>query len=94
VPELTSLAKPKWNQELVWRETEGEVFICSADGETLYTLDAVGADIWKACDGEHTFDQITSWLIESYDVDRGQLESDLRACLEDLLSRKMIFLIE
>jgi monomeric isocitrate dehydrogenase len=90
---LTSFAKPKWNQELVWREAEGEVFVCSADGQTLFTLDAVGADIWRACDGKHTIDQITSWLLESYEVDRITIEKDLRACLENLLDRELIFLL-
>lgn len=94
---------PRRNEELVWRSGEemageeppdvpaGEVFICSADGETLFTLSAVGADTWRACDGKRTVGEILDILLASYDVEPAELERDMAAFLADLGDRDLLF---
>ena len=95
---------PRRNDELVWRsgrqgagegsETarsdEDEVYICSADGETLFTLADVAADIWHACDGRRDVAAIVDLLLESYEVARDELEGDVAAFLADLEARGLL----
>jgi hypothetical protein len=102
VSELDRNRIPRRNEELVWRTGEemagdepespgvGEVFICSPDGETLYTLSDVGADTWRACDGQHTVGEILDQLRAVYDVESEVLERDLAAFLADLEERDLL----
>ena len=83
-------AMPRRNEDLVARETGEEIYVCSADGQTMYTLTEVAADIWRACDGQQTIDDIAELLLMAYEIDRETLLADLQSCLEDLESKKLI----
>lgn len=86
-------AVPKPADDIVTKEVDDEIYICSADGETMFTITAVGADIWRACDGSNTVGDIADLLMAAYDVDRQTVESDLEAYLTDLEAKKLILLV-
>jgi hypothetical protein len=91
VIDLEPNSKPRRNEKTVWREEEEEIYICSEDGQTLYTLAEVGADIWRACDGEHTFAEITELLMAAYEVDEETLTGDMKAFFSEMKSNGLIF---
>ena len=81
---------PRRNEEAEWREVEEEVYICSIDGETMFSITGVGADIWRVCDGEHTVAEIAELLLTAYEVDRDTLEKDLAEFLDDMKAKGLI----
>ncbi len=89
--ELNPEAVPTRDGDTIWREVEEEIFICSADGETMFTLSDVAADIWRVCDGEHTVAEITELMLAAYEVDRETMTRDLAEYLADLEAKGLVF---
>jgi hypothetical protein len=76
--------------QVAWREVDCEVYVFAADGETVHTLSAVAADIWRACDGRNRVKDIADLILASYEVDRATATSDLMECLEALERKGLI----
>jgi hypothetical protein len=91
VTDLFSDLKPSRNAGVTWREEEEDVFICSEDGQTLFTITSVGADIWRICDGEHSLGEMAELLVAAYDVDRETVDRDIQDFLTDMKSRGLVF---
>ena len=75
----------------VYREIAGEAILVPirrnvADMESIYTLDNVGADIWKLIDGERAVPDILDALLGEYDVEADVLSRDLNEFVEQLES--------
>ncbi len=67
---------------VVYREIAGEAILVPirrnvADMESVYTLDSVGADIWKLIDGDRSLSDILETLLSEYDADAEVLSRDL-----------------
>jgi len=60
-----------------------EVILNLMDG-VYYGLNEVGARIWALMETADTPREVCDALQEEYDVDRGRLESDVRAILMDM----------
>ena len=76
---------------VVYREIAGEAILVPirrkvADMDSVYTLDSVGADIWKLIDGERTVPDILVALLGEYDVEADVLSRDLDEFVEQLES--------
>ncbi len=84
-------AVPRRNEDAVWREVDDEVFVCSPEGDLMFTLRDVSADIWRAIDGTNTVTEIRDLLLAAYEVDSETVTRDLAECLEYLASKRLIF---
>jgi pyrroloquinoline quinone biosynthesis protein D len=51
------------------------------DSGQIFELNLLGADIWKLCDGERTVGEVVDDLLDRYDVERDELDEDVRAFL-------------
>ncbi len=76
---------------VVYREIAGEAILVpiqrnAADMQSIYTLDSVGADIWKLIDGERDLGDILDALLGQYDVEASVLSKDLDEFIEQLAS--------
>ena len=76
---------------VVYREIADEAILVPirrnvADMESVYTLDSVGADIWKLIDGHRTLPDILEMLRDEYEVDAEILTRDLDEFVEQLES--------
>ena len=76
---------------VVYREIAGEAILVpirrnAADMQSIYTLDSVGADIWKLIDGERDLGDILDALLGEYDVEASVLSKDLDEFIERLAS--------
>ena len=76
---------------VVYREIAGEAILVPirqdiADMQSIYTLDSVGADIWKLIDGKRTLTDIRDALLGEYEVEASVLSKDLDEFIEQLVS--------
>jgi hypothetical protein len=76
--------------KVAWREVDDEIYVFAADGETVHTLSAVAADIWRACDGSSRVEEIVERILQAYDVDRATATADLIECLDSLERKGLI----
>jgi hypothetical protein len=90
---LEHLAADRYEKDpsVVYREIAGEAILVPirrnvADMQSIYTLDSVGADIWKLIDGERTLADIREALLDEYDVEGDALSQDLDEFIEQLVS--------
>lgn len=90
MPMIGPDALPRHSPEVVFREVDDEVYLCAADGSTMYTLSEVGADIWRASDGTRTVREIVHHLLEIYDIDQQTLQQDVEEFLALLRDRKLL----
>lgn len=56
-----------------------------ADVDAIFTLNRVGAFIWDHLDGRTSGETIVAAMVEGFDVDRTQAESDYESFLAQLL---------
>jgi hypothetical protein len=68
----------------------GEVAILSLRNSVYYGLDPVGASVWSLIQQPKTFAEIRDALLDIYEVDSAQLESDLQALLGQLSEQGLI----
>ena len=54
---------------------------------TMHQLNMIGGTIWQFADGSRSHDQLIDTLAEDYDVDRSELEDDVRTFVDDLVQR-------
>ena len=57
------------------------------DAGQIFELNLLGADIWKLCDGRRKLAGIVDELLKEYDVEREELERDVRVFLEEMKER-------
>jgi len=58
-----------------------------------FEMEAVGAYVWKLCDGTQTFEGISKMLREKYKMQRVEADAALAAFLQMLAQRKLITLM-
>lgn len=79
------------NSDFVQREVAGECILIPVrrqltDVNSLYVLNETGAALWRRIDGKTPLEAITHDFQNEFDVTPAQLEKDVSALLEDLLS--------
>ncbi len=58
-------------------------------GGTMLSLNFLGTEIWKLCDGR-TFDGIVAELLPQFDVDETVFREDVQAFLDELAAKGFI----
>jgi pyrroloquinoline quinone biosynthesis protein D len=53
----------------------------------MHQLNLLGGMIWDLCDGSRTQTQVVDVLLEEFDVERAELETDVAEFVDDLLQR-------
>lgn len=62
----------------------GEQVILNLENGVYYGLDPVGNDVWSLLDRPVAVSTIVDELMETYEVERPRLESDVLALLKDM----------
>ena len=65
-------------------ELSGEVVILNLESGKYYSLDGVGATVWKLIQEPQTVGAIKETLLNTYDVTSERCEADLQALLTSL----------
>jgi hypothetical protein len=68
----------------------GEAAILNLKNSVYYGLDSVGTSLWSLIQEPKTFAEIRQALLDIYDVDSSELESDLQALLGQLSEQELI----
>ena len=53
----------------------------------MHQLNLLGGMIWNLCDGTRDVDAIVTALQQEFDVDRDELQNDVREFVDDLIER-------
>lgn len=77
------------SQRAVWRSFGSEVAIIVPGTSSVRTLNRVGGRVWELADGR-PLSSILDQLVNEFEVDRTELERDVKAFLVDLGDRKLI----
>ena len=80
---------------MVFRKIAGEFFLIPvkgkiADMESVFSLTAVAEYIWDGLDGRKSLNEILDDVVDRFDVEREQAESDIREFIMDLMGAGLI----
>ena len=80
---------PSHSPDVVYRRINDEYLLIPltdniADMDSLYRLTETGAFIWELIDGKLTIGDITSKVVEEFDVKRDEAEKDSLAFFRDI----------
>ena len=70
---------------VVFRRILDEMVLINTKAGEVITLNETGADIWERIDGKKNVGEILDELAQLYDVERNELERDVKNFIEDLL---------
>lgn len=81
--------------DLVQRSIAGEELLVPirgqlADLERIFSMNPVGAQIWRALDGTRDVESLVDHVHASFDVDRARLYEDVCGFLSELLNAGLI----
>jgi hypothetical protein len=76
--------------DVVFRDLEGEAVILDLTSGRYFGLNAVGTRIWMLLEAGTPIEQIVRAIAEEYAADAAQIDRDVKALVEDLLSRRLI----
>jgi hypothetical protein len=92
------LASPKvWKKvdEIVSRHIAGETILVPirgklADMQCIFVLDTVGEYIWDQLDGLKSLDEICEGILDNFEVEREQAETDLQEFIAELVEASLV----
>ena len=62
---------------VIWRRIEDDIVVISEDGLTTHILNKTAAFVWELCDGINGSDEITTSLLERFDVSEEEAKADV-----------------
>jgi hypothetical protein len=77
-------------KDQVFSELEGEAVVLQLSTGTYFGLNEVGAKVWSMVQKPCAYSEILSKVLEEYEVDRTQLESDLEGLLQKMMGAGLI----
>jgi hypothetical protein len=85
----------KKNKDIVTRKIADELFLVPikgsiADMQRIFTLNPVGQYIWQEIDNRKGLDEIRKGIIERFDVENEQADSDIREFIAELIEADLI----
>jgi len=83
------------NSDVISRKIAGELFLVPvkgkiADMENIFALTAVAEYIWDRLDGRKSLNEILNNVVDRFDVEQEQAESDIREFIMELMGAGLI----
>ena len=83
------------NSDVISRKIAGELFLVPvkgkiADMENIFALTAVAEYIWDRLDGRKSLNEILNAVVDRFDVEHEQAESDIREFIMELMGAGLI----
>lgn len=76
--------------QVMTREMGDETVILDLNSGTYFSLNPVGARFWELAGQGLTLGGICDRILAEYDVERGQLETDLRRLADELCEKSLL----
>jgi hypothetical protein len=80
------------NQDVIWREVDGETVLLNPVTGRYFGLNRVACSFWNKVDGKTTLEQIIEQLLEEYEVEREVLSQDIRDLAAALAEYQLLML--
>jgi Coenzyme PQQ synthesis protein D (PqqD) len=93
MPTLELETKVLASKDVLSAELGGEISLLNVKSGVYFTLNSVGASVWRQIHEPKSLVEIKRRLLEEYDVDAPRCESDLRRLVEELQSLGLVELI-
>jgi hypothetical protein len=82
-------------ENIVTRNIAGETLLVPIYGdlanmEKIFTLDPVAAFIWEHLDGEKSLEDIRDGVLDAFDVEKEQAETDISEFVNELVKADLI----
>jgi len=77
-------------EHVLHQNLQGETILLDLDNGTYFGLDEVGTRFWELVGVHGRFDAALGSILEEYEVERAQLEEDLRSLVEELIERGLL----
>jgi hypothetical protein len=82
-------------RNIVSRRVAGELFLVPvagnlADMQRIFALTKVAEFIWERLDGQKSLSDILNDVVEGFDVDEKQADSDIQALVTELLTEGLV----
>lgn len=81
------------NTDMLFSKMDEEVVMLSIQNSEYYGLNEIGSHIWEMIEKPVQVETLMLQLIEEYEVERRQAESDILALLNDLYNKKIVHLV-
>jgi hypothetical protein len=83
------------NSDVISRKIAGELFLVPikgriADMENIFALTAVAEYIWDRLDGRKSLNEILNNVVDRFEVEHEQAESDIRGFIVELVGAGLI----
>ena len=78
------------SKDVLFQEVSGETVLLDLASEQYFGLDEVGTRVWQLLNEGKSLGGMIEVLLEEYEVEREQLEGDVRALLESLLEAGLV----
>ena len=82
------------SKEVLAQQVSGETVLLDLSGESYFGLDEVGTRIWQLLQEQGDVQKAYNTLLEEYDVDAEQLQTDLEGIITKLKDAGLITLSE
>ena len=73
-------------------DMDNELVLLDINTDTYYSLDSVGASIWRNLTSDDSVNDAYSHLLEEYDVEPERLRLDLQNLISTLIENKLVTL--
>ena len=77
-------------KEISWRIVDGEGVILNLATGAYYSMNPVGLNIWKHCDGKKRLKDIKSLIAKEYRIDETKAGQDVERFLKELQKNDLI----
>lgn len=85
---------PRQNPDTPTRTIEGEAVVITPDDSQLHNLNQTATLIWERSDGTQSLEEIFKEMLMTYEVEEGELRSDIAEFIEESQSKGMLELFE
>jgi len=90
---ISFTSKVVTNDNVLFREMDGEAVILNLNNECYYGLDAVGTRMWNVMTTTPSLEEAHRQLLEEYDVESETLKRDIENLVDELKHHGMIAII-
>ncbi len=81
------------NTDMLFSKMDEEVVMLSIQNSEYYGLNEIGSTIWEMIEKPVQVETLMLQLMEEYEVERRQAESDILSLLNDLYNKKIVHLV-
>lgn len=82
--------KPRHSKDIVFQCMPPDTVLLNLESGYYYSINSVGAEIWKLCDGKTDVAFIIDSLYQKYDVSQEQMTEDVVSFIQQVLGEKLI----